>query len=417
MINMRKIDNPFSSLRNRNLRYYMIGLSLSQTGTWIQNVAQPWLAYTLTKSSLLLSVVGALQVAPVLLLSLFIGPIIDRLDKKKILIFTQVSSMLITLIFSVLVFTGIVQYWHIVLLSLFLGMINTFDFPTRQAFVYQLIENKTELNNAISLNSSILSITRIIGPALAGIIMGFLSIGVCFLINSISFGIIAISLLFIHPITISKVQSKSDNFTEIRNGLNYVFENKIIISTLLIMTIVMTFGYNNFTVLVPVFAKEILHKQETGYGVLMSFTGIGSFLGGMFMASLSEKNLDRVLLFVFPFVIGILLIATGFSDIYLITSLFLALMGFFFISFTAKVLATLQINTKNEFMGRVMSFFLLLSTGSALIGNLYAGFFTDRFGAKIGFIACGLVIIILMLPAFLATKSVYSNRDSKGLDC
>jgi Arabinose efflux permease len=392
----------------------MIGSSISQTGTWIQNVAQPWLAYTLTKSPLLLGIVGALQVAPVLVLSLFIGPLIDKFDKKRILIFTQVSSMLITLIFSVLVFTGIVQYWHIVLLSLFLGVINTLDFPTRQAFIYQLIEDKTELKNAISLNSSILSITRIVGPALAGIVMGFLGIAVCFLINSVSFGIIAISLSLIHPIQMNKVQLKNSNFTEIINGLQYVFQNKIIMSTLLILTIVMTFGYN-LTVLVPVFAKEVLHKQETGYGVLLSLMGIGSFFGGIFVASISKKNLEKILLYTFPLGIGILLIVTGFSKIYLATGLVLLLMGFLFTSFAAKVVSTLQINTKNEFMGRVMSLFSMLSTGSAFIGNLYAGFFSERFGAKIGFIVCGLVVVILMLPAILATKSVYANQDSKEL--
>lgn len=410
----QEINNPFISLKNHNFRNYMLGSSISQTGTWIQNVAQPWLAYTLTKSPLLLGIVGALQVAPVLLLSLFIGPMIDRLDKKKILIFTQLSSMLITLVFSILVFTGIVQYWHIVLLSVLLGIINTLDFPTRQAFINQLIEDKTGLKNAISLNSSVLSITRIIGPALAGIIMGFLGIGACFLINSISFGVIAVSLLFVYPFKTGNVPLKSNNFDEIAKGLKYVFENKIIISTLLILTIVMTFG-NNLTVLVPVFAKEVLYKQETGYGVLMSFMGIGSFFGGMFMASTSNKNLVRVLLYVFPLVIGILLMATAFADIYLITGLCLASMGFFFIAFTAKVVSILQVSTKNEFMGRVMSFFSMLSTGSALIGNLYSGFFTDRFGAKIGFIACGLIIVILMLPAFLATKSVYSGKAFKEL--
>lgn len=412
LINKRKISNPFISLKNRNFRYYLIGSGISQTGTWIQNVAQPWLAYTLTKSPLLLGVVGAVQVTPVLLISLFIGPVIDKLDKKKILLFTQISSMLITLTFSILVFAGVVQYWHIVLLSLLLGIINTLDFPTRQAFIYQLVEDKTELKNAISLNSSVLSITRIIGPALAGIIMGVLSIGVCFLINAVSFGIIAISLLFIHPITVGKVQLKNSNFAQVKNGLKYISKNKVILATLLVLTIVMTFG-NNLTVLVPVFAKEVLHKEETGYGVLMSFMGVGSFFGGLFMAAISKKNLARTILSIFPFAIGVLLIATGYSSLYLITGLCLALTGFFFIAFTARVVSTLQINTEHEFMGRIMSFFSMLSTGSALIGNLYAGFFTDRFGAKIGFIVCGMTIVALMLPVFLATKSAYANLDSK----
>ena len=223
------LSNPFISLKNRNFRYYLIGSSISQTGTWIQNIAQPWLAYTLTNSPLLLGIVGALQVAPVLLLSLFIGPAIDKANKKKILIFTQTASMLLTLIFSILVLTGTVQYWQILVLSVLLGIINTLDFPTRQAFIYEIIEDKAGLKNAISLNSSFLSLTRIIGPALAGIIMGFLSIGVCFLLNSLSFGIIAVSILFIRPLKVKKAQLKSNDFREVINGVNYVFKNKLII--------------------------------------------------------------------------------------------------------------------------------------------------------------------------------------------
>lgn len=254
----------------------------------MQNIAQPWLAYTLTKSPLLLSLIGTLQFTPVLLFSLFAGVIIDKFPKKKILLLTQSASMLITLILALLVWKGCVQYWHILVMAVALGVVNTLDMPARQSFVIELV-GKDDLMNAIALNSSVFNIARIVGPALAGLVMGYAGIAFCFFANSISFTAVAVSLLFIKPLTIhNKLKTGEKILVDIKNGLQYIYKNSILLDTLLVTAIVGTF-VPNFSVLVPVFAKVILKQQEVGFGFLMSFMGVGSFIGAMFIATMSRS--------------------------------------------------------------------------------------------------------------------------------
>jgi MFS family permease len=395
-----KLNNPFVALKHKNFRYYWIGMCVSLIGTWMQNIAQPWLAYTLTKSPFLLSLIGALQFTPTLFLSLFAGVIIDRIPKKRIIIFTQSASLLITLVLAMLVWTGKIQYWHILLMATLLGIVNTLDMPSRQSFVVELV-GKDYLMNSIALNSMSFNIARIIGPAIAGIVMGYAGISVCFFANAISFGAVLISLFFIKTKPIQK-KPKSDRkiLEEIKDGIKYIYHKNNLWYTLLVMAILGTFA-PNFNVLIPVFAKEILHKNEAGFGILMSFLGVGSFLGGMFIATLSKAGPKKYVIYIFPLIVGTLLIITGFTSIYLLTGIFLAITGFFFICFTSSANTTLQLNSSNEYRGRVMSVYTLVFAGSTPLGNIYAGLFSDRFNARIGFAACGAIIILLMIPVFI----------------
>lgn len=395
-----KFNSPFVSLKHKNFRYYWIGMCISLIGTWMQNIAQPWLAYTLTKSPLLLSLVGTVQFTPILMFSLFSGVIIDKLSKKRILLFTQSASLIITLILAMLVWTGHIKYWHILIMSAALGVVNTFDMPTRQSFVIELV-GKEDLMNAIALNSMVFNMARIIGPALAGIVMGYAGISVCFFVNSISFAAVVISLTFIKPVSVqSKPKNNSKIIDEIKDGIKYIYHHNILLDSLLVIAIVGTFA-PNFNVLVPVFANEILKQHEAGFGLLMSFMGLGSFLGAMFIATLSKSGPKKFVMYIVPLIVGALLIATGYTNIYLITGIFLAVTGFFFIFFSSNANSTLQINTSNEYRGRVMSVYTLVFAGSTPIGNLYAGLITDQFTARIGFIACGGIIILLMIPLFI----------------
>ncbi|MDP4093198.1 MAG: MFS transporter [Bacillota bacterium] len=404
----KNFNNPFIALRHKNFRYYWIGMCVSLIGTWMQNIAQPWLAYTLTKSPFLLSLIGALQFTPVLLFSLFAGVIIDKFAKKKILIFTQFASMVITLILAILVWSGDVRYWHLVVMASALGIVNTFDMPTRQAFVVELA-GREDLMNAIALNSSIFNVARIIGPALAGIVMNYVGIGDCFFANSISFGAVLISLFFIKPLPITaKPKDNSKIFTDIKDGIKYIFKNRIILDTILVIAIVGTFG-PNFSVLVPVFAKEVLHQKEAGFGILMSLMGVGSFIGAMIVATTSRSGPKRVMMNAVPLLVGIFLIITGYTNAYFLTGLSLAFTGFFFVSFSSSANSTIQLNTSDEYRGRVMSIYSLVFSGSTPIGNLYAGAFTQGFSSRIGFVACGLIIILLMIPLYL-----YRSRRESG---
>ncbi|NCA80146.1 MAG: MFS transporter, partial [Sphingobacteriia bacterium] len=283
------INNPFISLRHKNFRLYWIGMCISLIGTWMQNIAQPWLAYSLTDSPLLLSLVGIMQFLPMFVFSLFAGVMIDRISKKKILIFTQSASLVITLALALLVWLNCVQYWHILVASAALGFINTLDMPARQAFVIEMV-GKEDLANAIAMNSSAFNIARVIGPALAGLVMGTLGIAACFYVNSISFAAVIIVLIFIKPLSGKVVQKIRGNiFQDIKHGLQYVHSNATLSKTILTVLIVGTFAMN-FNVLVPVFSKVILHQEEAGFGLLMSFMGIGSFIGAMFVAWVNNRG-------------------------------------------------------------------------------------------------------------------------------
>lgn len=394
------LNNPFIALKHRNFRFYWFGMCISLIGTWMQNIAQPWLAYSLTKSPFLLSLVGALQFTPMLLFSLFAGVLIDKISKKKILLFTQSSSLVITLVLAVLVSSGHVAYWHILIAATSLGFVNTLDMPTRQSFVIELV-GKEDLMNAIALNSSVFNIARVLGPTLAAIVMAVSGIATCFYANSISFAAVIIGLVFIKPLAVNINKSKTQSIIkDIKDGIKYIFKHEILIDTIVKVAIVGTFAVN-FSVLVPVFSKTILKQQEAGFGILMSCMGIGSFAGAMLIATVSRRGPKSFILNIVPLIISFLLILTGQTDIYLLTGLSLAATGLFFVSFSSTANSTIQLNTRDEFRGRVMSVYALVFGGSTPIGNIYAGFITDHYGARSGFAACGAIILILFLILYL----------------
>lgn len=411
-------NNPFIALKQKNFRYFWIGMCVSTIGTWMQNIAQPWLAYSLTKSPLLLSLIGALQFTPMLLFSLFAGVFIDKYPKKKILIFTQSASLVITLILAILVLTGNIQYWHILVMATALGCVNTLDMPARQTFVLELVERE-DLMNAIALNSTVFNMARIVGPAIAGIVMGYFGVAACFLMNAISYGAVVISLFFIKPLVVPNKPIMNTNvLINIWDGLKYIRQHDTLFITLLVVAVIGTFA-PNFSVLVPVFASQILGQQEIGFGLLMSIMGIGSFSGAMLIAMRSRSGPQKFVLFVVPLLIGFFLMLVGVTKIFALTGFTLAITGFFFVMFSSSANSTMQLNASNEYRGRVMSVYSLVFAGSTPFGNLYAGFIAEHFGAKMGFIACGGIIILLLIPLYLRLakskkKKENLNYNTKG---
>ena len=393
-------NNPFIALRHKNFRYYWMGMCISLIGTWMQNIAQPWLAYTLTGSPFLLGLVGALQFTPMLLFSLFAGVMVDRFPKKKILFFTQSASLAITLTLAILVQSGHVQYWHILVCATALGFINTLDMPTRQSFVIELVDRE-DLMNGIALNSAMFNMARVIGPAVAGIVMGYFGIAFCFFANSISFAAVVFSLFFIKPRAIPVKRRDSGKIIfDIKEGLRYIYQHKILLTAVFGLAIIGTFAMNN-NVLVPVFAKLILNQKETGFGFLLSFSGVGAFFGAMLVAITSKSGPARFVRQVVPLIIGIFLILNGYANTYLATGLCLAVTGFFFNMYSSTINSVMQLNTTNEFRGRVMSVYTLVFSGSTPLGNLYAGLAAEHFGPRFGFVACGLITILLLAPLYV----------------
>lgn len=401
---MTQINNPFIALRHANYRFYAIGMLVSMIGSWMQNIAQPWLAYRLTGSPFLLSLVGALQFMPVLLFSLPAGVLIDRIPRKKILIITQSASVFITLLLAILAWRNQIQYWQLLLLATLQGFVNTLDMPTRQAFVVELV-GREDLMNAIALNSTIFNLSRVIGPAMAGMIMAATGVAVCFLINAVSFAAVLFSLCFIHPLPVSRLHAvRPRAMDNIRAGLHYIRGNQTLVETLILIAIIGTF-VPNFSVSVPIFTTEILKLDESGFGFLMAFLGIGSLAGALYIAAISRSGPSRRIMHGMPLVICLFLTLAGFTRVFALTALTLALTGFFFVAFASNANSTLQITASDEFRGRVMSVYSLIFGGSTPIGNLYTGFMIERFNARLGFIACGVIMVVL-----LALNSLFNRR-------
>jgi len=403
------LNNPLSALRHRNFALYAAGMCFSLIGTWMQNVAQPLLAFNLTNSSFLVGVITAMQFVPVLFFSLFSGVIIDRYSKKKILLFTQTASLMITLVLAVLVWTDKVQYWHILICSICLGIVNTLDMPTRQTFVIELV-GKDDLLNAIAINSSIFNVARVAGPALAGLVMVTLGIFACFLFNSISFAAVILSLFFIKPNEMARPERKNQKiWPNVLEGLRYIRSNNTIIRTLTSVFTINGFAMST-NVWVTAFAKYVLAKgtmdYEFLYNYLIMFMGVGSFIGAMVIASMSRGGPHKIILKIYPYFIGGVLIIISFANSFLLTGLGLALLGFCFVSFTSTANSTVQYNTEDQFRGRVMSVYSLLSGGASPLGNLYAGAITQNIGARAGFRGSGLLILsLLAISRFLWAKS------------
>lgn len=390
-----KLSQAFPALTHKNFRYFWFGQCISLMGTWMQRTAQQWLVYTITKSAFLLGILGVAQFGPMLVFSLFAGVLADRYPKKSMLLFTQASLMIQALILAFLVWSGHVYYWQVLILASTLGLISTLDNPIRQSFLIELVGRK-DLTNAIALNSSIVNLARIIGPALATIIMAGFGAGFCFFLNAVSFIPVMFGLSLIRPQMIISAQKTENLFKSVGDGLKYIFKKPILACAVLAVLDVGTFAMNT-NVLFPVFADQVLHKGANGYGFLLSAMGIGSLLGAILIATKARTNPSRRIMFASSLSISGLLILIFFIHSFIISAIAIAGIGFFNIIFMNIVNSTLQLNSSNEYLGRIMSVYSLSLGGTTPIGNLFAGSLTQRFGPSVGFIMCGLITAILLV--------------------
>jgi MFS family permease len=415
-----KLNNPFIALKNKNFLIYWTCLCGSMIGTWMQNIAQPWLVYKMTGSPFLLGLTGALQYTPVLLFSLFAGAVVDRLPKKNLILITQFASFVVTMIPAVLIWTNHLRYEYILICAGLLGLINTFDMPARHTFVTEIVGRKHTLN-AIALNSAVFNSARVIGPAIAGMIMSVWGVAFCFFLNSLSFLILFTGILFITPIAsvTNNTIIRKHIFVEIKDGLVYLGKQPTLLENMLLVVIVATFAMN-MSVLIPVFTKTILGGNEATFGLLMSFMGVGSVCAALFVAATSHGGPAKRNLWVPPPLLGIVLICMGFSNAFLMLVLFILLVGFLFVTFSSSSNSNIQISSSDPYRGRVMSIYTLVFAGSTPIGNLYAGFFTDKFGPRAGFIACGGMVILLfvllwILHSIIITKVKNGHNEAKNI--
>ncbi len=377
------------ALRHRNYRLFFTGQLISLIGTWMQSVAQAWLAYRLTHSAVVLGIVGFAGQVPTLLFSPAGGVVADRFPRRRVLLVTQSTSMLLALSLAALALSGRATVPWILTIAALSGVVNAFDIPTRQAFAVDMV-GRDDLVNAIALNSSIFNGARVVGPAIAGLLVARIGEGWCFLANGVSYLAVLGSLLAMRLPQPLEVAHPASVWTSVREGFVYVSRARPVRALLLLLGLVSLTGMP-YAVLMPVFAREILHGGARELGLLMGFSGVGALLGAVVLATRrSVKGLGSFVAFCAGG-LGLTLVAFACSHDFLLSALLLVPVGFFMMSEMASSNTLIQSLIPDAMRGRVMSLYAMMFMGMAPIGALLAGALAARIGAPLTVAAGGLV--------------------------
>lgn len=411
-------NNTFHSLRYSNFRKFFIGQCFSLTGTWMQRTAELWLVYTLTKSPFLVGLFGVCQFLPMLALSLFVGVFVDRFPKKRIVLFTQFLFTAQALAMTVLTYTHLLRYWQLLVLAAVFGVAQTIDLPARQAFFFDLV-GKDDIMNAVSLNSVITNLAKVVGPAISAIVLVRFGAVSCFMANDISFVFVIAGLLMIRvKPAVRKPAERRRMMSEVAGGLSYIKNSEMLLVTTLLFAIVSTFAMNN-EVIIPVFADVVLHRGADGYSTLLTAAGVGSFLGAFVIANLSKRGVRIQFLVYGAVVTSLLQLLTFFIHSYGASFAVLVGIGFTNLTLIPTVNTIYQLYSTKEYRGRVLSVYSLLNQGSTPVGNFFAGSVMQSFGGDSGFVSCGLVSLVLLLPVlFIKRRTIAAmlRKPAAGVD-
>lgn len=361
----------FSSLRHPNYRLWFIGQLISLIGTWMQNVAVPWLVYHLTGSPFFLGLVSFTAAVPMLTLTLWAGVLADRMHRKRLLMITQTVMMLLAFLLAAAFYRGKLEWWHILFFAAASGTAQAFDAPARQAMVADLVPRE-QMMNAIALNSAMFNGARVIGPALAGITLAATGPGWCFIINGISFlavilGLARMKLPRGHP---HKTRQRA--LSQIREGLGYIWRHESIGTLILVLAVTNVFAVG-FTSLLPAFAKDVLGSPEVGLGLMSTAVGVGALLGALLLAALGNFRRKGLLLTVGNLLFPAFVIAFSYSHTMWISLVLLTGTGFGFMVQNATVNTLIQSRVEDRLRGRVMSVYTIVFQGFFPVGALFAG--------------------------------------------
>src|SRR5579862_2723599 len=392
------------ALRHRNYRLFFSGQGISLVGTWMTRVATSWLVYRLTGSAFLLGLVSFASQIPILFLGPFAGVWVDRLNRHRVLIITQILSMLESFALAGLALTKVITVNEVIVLNLFQGAINAFDMPARQAFVIEMVEQQEDLGNAIALNSSLVNAARLIGPSVAGVLIALVGEGYCFLLDGFSY-MAVIASLFAMVITVQPREHEHPSvLSELSEGWSYVRGFRPIWWILLLLALISLVGMP-YTALMPIFAGRILHGGAHTLGFLMAAVGIGALFGAVRLAARrTVRGLGRVI----PMTaagFGASLIAFSASRMQWLSLLLLVVTGFCFMQQMASSNTILQTIVEDKKLGRVMSFYSMAIQGVAPFGSLIAGATASRIGAPATLMiggaicVCGAALFAMKLPA------------------
>jgi MFS family permease len=389
----------FAALRHRNFRLFFIGQLISLIGTWMQNTAQSWLVYQLTGSKLLLGIVAAAGSAPMLLFSIWGGSVADRHPKRTVLLWTQSSMMLLAFVFAALVWTNLVRPWHILVLASLGGVAMAFDMPARQAFMVEMT-SREDLMNAVSLNSSIVNGARVVGPAVAGLLMTQAGLAACFLMNGLSFVAVIAGLLMMQlPRFIPPAQPGS-NWQHALDGFAYVAQHRRVRTLLLLFAVVGVFGWS-YSVLLPAFASDVLRVGSREYGVLLSANGIGALCGALTVAAYGDRLHRRLLVFGGLGLFSAMLLLLAMTRDYYLAVVFMAIAGWGMLLYFSTTNTLIQLSVADGMRGRVMGIWALVFGGMMPVGGLEAGTLSHWVGVPwtvaTGAAVCGAAALVTWL--------------------
>ena len=400
-----RLPSTFAALRHRNFRLWFFGQTLSMIGTWMQSVAQGWLVYDLTGSEFALGVISFIGTLPTLFLMLPAGALADRIPRRRVLLFTQTTMMLLAFILAILAATHVLQVWHVGVLAACLGIANSFDAPARQALAVEMVEDRRDLMNAIALNSTIFNLARVVGPAIGGAVLAAVGAAWCFALNGLSFLAVLVALLMMRlPQTLQEV--RTDPLTvQIAAGFRYILGNPPVRTMIMLVGVSSLFGFS-YAVLMPAYAVDVLHVGEAGLGGLNVAIGVGALAGSLIVASMGKLRRKGLLLTMGSLLFPTVLLLFAFSQSFALSLVALSIVGLAFVSQNATSNTLIQSIIPDNLRGRVMAVYSLMFFGTAPFGALQAGAIAQVFGPAAGVAVGAVITLVFAAGVFFAVPSL-----------
>jgi len=393
-----RVPKTLNALRHRNFRLYVVGQLLSTMGTWMQIIAQGWLVYELSQSELILGIVGFASAIPSLLITPWGGVVVDSVSKRKLLVITQIFAMLLALILGALTFLGVVQVWHVLVLTVCIGVVNAFDGPARQAFVVEMV-GKEDMPNAIAINSMTFNSARVIGPAIAGFLLVTLGAAWCFMINGLSFLAVIVGLLAMRLPATPPRKRQINPWEQFRSGVSYARHTDAVSALLLIALNLSLFGITYSTVL-PAFVDRVLHQGPGAYGAINMATGIGAVTTGILIARYGDRGDRGRWLYRMALIYPLVLLAFAVTPLYFASLGLAVLLGIGFMSQFTLINTLLQNQIVDEMRGRIMSLYTITFFGLAPFGNLAIGALSEVWGISQTIALSAIISLVVMFIIF-----------------
>jgi MFS family permease len=404
--------STFRAFRNRNYSLFFCGQSISQIGTWMQRTGVSWVVYTMTHSAFMLGLTVFASQFPSFVLSLIGGITSDRYSRYKILLITQTASLIQAALLAVLVLIGHYTVAEILILSFILGIINAFDVPARQPMIHDMVTHKEDIPNAFALNSSMVNIARLVGPALSGIILVKYGAGICFLLNAVSFVAVITSLVLMKlPAYVPSIIKKKIG-NELAEGFAYL-ANTPSIGVIIVMLCLISLLVYPFNTLLPVFAKVIYRGDAATFGYINSFIGLGAVAGSIMLASLKKGTDLKIVLLYTSIVFGVFLILFSQISYFPLAMLFATLTGFGMMAQTTVCMTIVQVESAKDMRGRVMSYVAFGYFGMLPLGSLLVGWVSQKFGAPNSLLWQGIIMLIIVVVFRKFLRADKLNKKEK----